>query len=246
MEEVRLDKMDKMSDEIAFLQGDIKRLLKSVDDDNLPLSQKAYYVMKDLIITIKLKPGQMILEREMVAALDMSRTPIREALVRLELDGWIRIIPRRGFLVSAIKAEEFEPIFEVVEALDELAISLATSKATAQDFERLDSIIRNQAEALKENNLLAWVNLDLLFHDKIIDMANNQRLKRIREAEYEHLYRLDLYTIKNRTIPLESLLEHQAIVANMKIRKAEAARIVLRSHRTRVIGEIKDAIELSR
>jgi len=228
---------------ISSLSEDIEQLMTEIGTGDLPLSQRAYFIIKDLIINLKLIPGQMILEKEVVAALGMSRTPVREALVRLEMEGWIQIVPRRGFVVVEIKVEDIQQIFEVVESLDELATSLATRHGTDEAFATLEQMIQMQEEALDADDLLAWLNLDMLFHKKIMDMSNNLRLKRLRESEYDHLYRLSLYTIEGRTPPRTSVIEHRAIITSMMAREGEAARLLLKTHRMRTLEDIKQALE---
>ena len=235
---------DKNSEGIVSLSAYIQVLLESIEQEgDIPLSQRAYFVTKDLIRNLKLAPGQMILERELVEVLSMSRTPVREGLVRLEMEGWIKIIPRRGFFVVDIEPNDIQQIFEIVEALDELAISLATTCAKDEDLDRLEQIIAAQEQALHEDNLLAWTNLDTLFHEKIMDMAQNPRLKHARSIQYDHLYRANLYTIKWRSKPTFSLLEHRALLANMRAKESEAARIMLRTHRMRTVKEIRQALD---
>jgi len=229
--------------DIKALSVDVARIRGSLEAEKLILSQMAYLIIKDLIRNLKLSPGQMILERTLVEILNMSRTPVREALVRLEMEGWGEIVPRHGFVVVDIKAEDVQQVFEMVETLDELAIRLAVEQITEEDLMELERIISRQREAINERNALAWNNLDHLFHEKIIEMANHTRLSKVRAIEYDHLYRVNLYTMNMREISEESLIEHEAILGVMKAREAEAARIMLKSHRARAFGEIVGTLQ---
>jgi len=230
--------------DIKTLSMDVARIRRSFETEKLILSQVAYLITKDLIRNLKLSPGQMILERTLVEVLDMSRTPVREALVRLEMEGWGEIVPRHGFVVVDIKAEDVQQVFEMVETLDELAISLAVKHVTESDLMELERIIGRQREAVNEENALAWNNLDHLFHEKLIEMANHTRLSKVRAIEYDHLYRVNLYTMNMRQVSKESLIEHEAILGVMKAREAEAARIMLKSHRARAFGEVIETLKI--
>lgn len=200
--------------------------------------QRAYLALRYVIRHLLLSPGQTILEREIAQILGMSRTPVREALVRLEMEGWVQIIPRRGFIVTPIRVDDLQSIYEVVEALDSAAGSLAVVQAGNEEFEKLEHLIKQQEEALANRELVAWANLDDEFHNKIINLSNNKRLKMIMDSQCDQLYRARLYTIEHRQVLNQSILEHKAILAAMRARNAEAVAGLLKSHRKRARNEI--------
>ncbi|WP_235846939.1 GntR family transcriptional regulator [Neobacillus soli] len=125
--------------------------LKEYDEYRLP--QRAYHIIRLAIRDLILPPGKTILEREMAEVLQMSRTPVREALVRLETEGMVRIIPRRGFFVEPIEREDLKKIYDTVETLDGLAVSLATARVGEVEIEQLESLIELQEEVLEQKNL---------------------------------------------------------------------------------------------
>jgi DNA-binding GntR family transcriptional regulator len=152
----------------------------------------------------------------MAEILGMSRTPVREALVRLDMEGWIHLIPRRGFIVSTILEDDLRQIYEVVEVLDGVAGRLATGRATSQQLNHLEFLIQEQKKALENDNLIAWTDLDDQFHSYIVDLAENPRLRGIMDSQSDQLYRARLYTIKYRPKPTRSITEHTAILAIMR------------------------------
>lgn len=213
------------------------------DKEELSLSTQAYLVTRRAICELLLMPEQLILEQELSNTLDMSRTPVREALVRLETEGWIQIIPRRGFMVTPITQADFSQTFEVLRALDESAVALATQVIDEDELEYLDILIQEQIEALNAGNLHEWTHLDRKFHQFIVEIANNQRLKEVRSIQSDMVYRANLYTIKTRTKPKHSILEHKAIVAAMRTGESNSARILQRAHQERVGKEMVHALE---
>jgi len=238
LEDVNLEDLD-----LSALSQNIQSFLSNLDKNGESrLPQRAYLATRNAIRNLQLPPGITVLEREMAEILDMSRTPVREALVRLEIEGWVRLIPRRGFVVAPIVADDLQQIYEVVEGLDGIACSLATKRATSAELDQLDYLVAEQEKALEQGDLLAWTDLDERFHQTIIDLAQNPRLRGIMDSQTDQLYRARLFTIKFRPNPMHSTMDHKAIVTVMRTGEPEAARIMLRSHRHRASNEILDAI----
>ncbi|MBP1155828.1 MULTISPECIES: GntR family transcriptional regulator [unclassified Paenibacillus] len=206
------------------------------------LPQRAYLAVRHAIRHLQLSPGQTVLERTLADILGMSRTPVREALVRLELEGWVRLIPRRGFVVAPIVVDDLQQIYEVVEALDGIAGRLATGRVTPEELQQLELLIEKQENALANDDLLEWTDLDDQFHNGIVDLAKNPRLRGIMDNQSDQLYRARLFTIQHRPQPTRSIMEHKAILAVMKAGESEAARTMLQSHRFRARNEILEVL----
>ncbi|MEH7494372.1 GntR family transcriptional regulator [Neobacillus niacini] len=207
------------------------------------LPQRAYLAVRHAIRHLQLPPGKTVLEREMAEILGMSRTPVRESLVRLETEGWVRLIPRRGFIVAPLVADDLQQIYEVVESLDGVAGRLATDRATHEELNQLEHLIKEQEIALERNDLLAWTDLDDQFHNYIVDLSQNPRLRGIVDSQSDQLYRARLYTIGYRPKPTHSVIEHKAILAVMRAGEPEAVRTMLQSHRYRARKEILEALQ---
>jgi GntR family transcriptional regulator, rspAB operon transcriptional repressor len=214
--------------------------LEGLDEYRLP--QRAYHIIRLAIRDLILSPGKTILEREMAEVLQMSRTPVREALVRLETEGMVRLIPRRGFIVEPIEREDLKQVYEIVEALDGLAVGLATEKVGEEEISKLESMIEQQEEALEQNDLKKWAILDDEFHHLIIDYAENKRLRAVIDSHSDQLYRARLFTINQRPLPFHSIVEHKAIVSCMRAKDGHAASVLMQSHRNRARNEILTAI----
>lgn len=214
---------------------------EELDERRLP--QKAYLALRWAIRDLHLEPRRMLREREVVEALGMSRTPVREALVRLENEGWVRLVPRHGFVVTPLVADDLQQLYEVVEGLEGVAVALSTVRSRTEGLlEEFDRLIAEQEEALEANDVVTWAELDAQFHRHIVYLSGNTRLGEILDNQDDQLYRARLYTINLRPKPMRSVEEHRAIVAAMRERNAMIARELLEAHRRRGRDEILHVI----
>ena len=202
------------------------------------LTQRVYVAVRGAIRNLGLHPGQTVLEREVADALGLSRTPVREALVRLEADHLVRLIPRRGFAVLPVDAEDMRRIYEVVEGLEGMAVLLAAERHSAEDLEQLDESIRRQEEALDVDDLVAWTRADEVFHEQLLDASGNTHLHRLLDPYTDHLHRVRLYTVRRRPRPAKSTAEHRAVLGIIRLGNGRAARELHQSHWQRVREEI--------
>ncbi|MGH2367631.1 MAG: GntR family transcriptional regulator [Chloroflexota bacterium] len=209
--------------------------LESSDDR---LTQRVYAAVRGAIRNLRLRPGQTVLEREIADALGLSRTPVREALVRLEADHLVRLIPRRGFAVLPIDAEDMRRIYEVVEGLEGMAVLLATERSGPDALDRLEESVREQETALADHNLTTWAEADEVFHQQLLDASGNPHLHRLLDPYSDHLHRVRLYTIQRRPLPTRSTAEHRAVIQVIRAGNGRAARELHQSHWQRVREEI--------
>ncbi|WP_153733426.1 GntR family transcriptional regulator [Sporosarcina obsidiansis] len=215
--------------------------LEGLDDYRLP--QRAYHIMRLAIRDLVLFPGKTLLEKEMADLLQMSRTPVREALVRLETEGMVHLIPRRGFTVEPIEKRDLKEIYEISEIMEGFAVEKATEKIEDNEIQQLEFLIHKQEQAIEQNDLRMWSYLDDQFHHLIIEFAKNKRLNTIIDIHSDQLYRARLYTINKRPLPLQSITEHKAIISCMRAGEGSAARMVMQSHRKRARNEILKALD---
>lgn len=214
--------------------------LVDLEEERLP--QRAYAIIRHAIKNLILPPGHTVLEREVAEVLDMSRTPIREALVRLENDGAVKLIPRRGFYIEPIERSDLSDVYQLSAVLDGLAIELATPRLTENHIKELESLLNQQKTALKNKEYTQWAILDDKFHQLITDQSANESLKKTISIYSDKLYKARLYTIQKRTVLDMSILEHQAIIACLKARDSKAAKVLMESHRKRAQEEILHAL----
>ncbi|WP_374723826.1 GntR family transcriptional regulator [Calidifontibacillus erzurumensis] len=131
-------------------------------DDLLSIRERAYFYLKSLILNGELKPGDRLIERELATKLNISRTPIREALFRLESQGFVKTVPRKGVIVSNISSEEVVEVFNILSSLEVLAAKLAAERMDENTQKILDEKIAE---------LEAFLNSEQKDYEKIhIDM----------------------------------------------------------------------------
>lgn len=214
-----------------------------VDLKETRLPQRAYAIIRHAIRNLILPPGRTVLEREVAEILNMSRTPVREALVRLENDEALQLIPRRGFYVEPIEKNDLSDIYQLSATLDGLAIELAAVHINEEAINKLDDLVDKQQNALNQKEFAEWAKLDDEFHSEIIECSTNESLNKVIGIYSDKLYKARLYTINHRPSPDMSIVEHRAIIACLRAKEAKAAKVLMESHRKRAQNEILNALD---
>jgi DNA-binding GntR family transcriptional regulator len=137
------------------------------------LTDLAYRQIEERIVTLRLKPGEVLSEQSLSAALKIGRTPIREALQRLALEGLVRILPRKGILVSEINPRQQLLVLEVRRELERFLSSTGAERATKEERAQLLEVARAMDEAGKKNDDIAFMRLDRDLNQLIIESAHN-------------------------------------------------------------------------
>lgn len=204
----------------------------------------AYDRLKEEIRTNRMPPGFQASEPEIAIRLGMSRTPVREALIRLEAERLVELIPRRGARVLPIKPDDMREIYEVLAALEpEAAAGLAAQKPTAEQLRPLEEATAEMEVALERGDLDAWAEADDRFHLTILELHGNQRLKAFAVALNDQVHRSRIVTLRLRERPIESTEEHREILKQLRIGSVEGARSAFRAHRERAAGELVGILE---
>jgi len=217
---------------------------QTLDDlTGVRLPQRAYLILQRAIRNMLLPPGEMVLEDDVAQALGMSRTPIHEALIRLQSEDLVAIIPRHGFQVVPLLVDVLRDIYEIAEGIEGIAVALAAERATPGDMAELEKLQAQAETALAANDLIAWAEIDDLFHRTLLRSAKNQRLSRLADQYAAHLYRARLYTIRLRANLTLSISEHTAVLAAIRAGNPHQAQALHQAHRHRTRGEILGVIE---
>ncbi len=142
----------------------------------LSLKEHVYEYISSLISTGKLKPNERINEKELIDALDISRTPIREALITLASDGYIENVPRKGFIVKSLTKTETLNLYEVIGVLDAYCATLAAPKLTNRDYRYMKMMCDGMDSAIDAKDFTDYYDLQLKFHNIYIDKCENNEL----------------------------------------------------------------------
>ena len=202
------------------------------------LTQQAYSELKERIMTGKFSVGEHYLEPEIAEMLGISRTPAREALIRLSQEGLIDLKPRRGVLVKPIFVHDLKEIYEVLTSLESTAVLLAAKRRLAgKDMQRLKSAVDEMDEALVRGDLDAWAAADVKFHMLLVELGNNNRIRQLVQTYFDQAHRVRMLTLKLRPKPVDSNKDHRAVVEMIEKGNAEEARRIHYEHREKA-GEL--------
>lgn len=182
----------------------------------LSLKDRAYQNIKFQIIRGNLRPGTRLLEEELAKAMSISRAPIREAFNRLEKEGFVTILPRKGAVVSNITTETIEDIFEIRETLESLAVKKSLGKIFIDELEKVGDNFKefiNKSE--NAENRIQYLVLDKKFHDLLSQNCGNKKLIELLANLQEQIHWLRNISLKRTTFS-GSVREHLAIIEALK------------------------------
>lgn len=198
-------------------------------DEYLPLRDVVFNTLRQAILRGELKPGERLMEIHLAEKLGVSRTPIREAIRKLELEGLVTMIPRRGAEVARITEKNLRDVLEVRRALDAFSCELACDRITKQEGEELYRACEEFAAATATRDATVIAAADVKLHDIIVHAAGNERLTEILNNLSEQMYRYRFEYIKD-TSNYEKLVEEHRIIYESILNKdkhtaAQTARI---------------------
>lgn len=207
-------------------------------------TRRAYDELKRRILDNELPPGTQALEQQAAEWLGMSRTPVREALIRLAQEGMVEVRPRHGMRVLPIAIADLREIYDLLAGLEATAADIIARRGlTAAEAAELDGLLAEMTAALARDDLAVWAEGDARFHRRLVEMSCNQRLILMVETIREQSHRARMATLRLRPKPVASNEEHAALVAALRRRDAEAAVKLIRSHRLRSARLLIDLLE---
>ena len=192
-------------------------------DEYLPLRDVVFNTLRNAILTGELSPGERLMEIKLADKLGVSRTPIREAIRKLELEGLVVNTPRKGAEVANISAEDLRDVLEVRRSLEVLAISLACEKMTEETLELLYENIDAFKHSIDAKATSDIASVDVTFHDIIYKSTGNNRLIQILNNISEQMYRYRFEYIKNKESWNRLVEEHLNIYEAIKNRDKDLA-----------------------
>ena len=192
----------------------------------------AYDVIKQRILGNEYPGGFQMLEHQLALDFGMSRTPLKEALVRLESEGLIQIVPRRGIRVVPLAATDIHEIYTVLSPLETLAAELIAARPdNAREVEALETQVDAMRKALARGKLEAWAEADEKFHRCLVDMSGNSRLSNAARTLLDQSQRFRMFTLRLREKPVRSTENHALLVQAIKKHDPKRARLVHLKHK---------------
>ena len=212
-------------------------------DEFLPLRDVVFNTLRQAILTGDLKPGERLMEIHLADKLGVSRTPIREAIHKLELEGLVTVIPRRGAEVAQITEKSMKDVLEVRRALDALCVELACDRITGDGMDALKEACDNFELSIKTKDFRKIAQADVALHDIIVRATGNQRLIQLINNLSEQMYRYRFEYIKDESQHERLIEEHrmiyESIMAKDSAAAAEAARIHIDNQEKSIMKQIR-------
>ncbi|MFS3929464.1 GntR family transcriptional regulator [Priestia aryabhattai] len=186
-----------------------RELIKPIK--RLSLREEIYQTLKQGIITLEFPPDQRLNDKELAEKFSVSRTPVREALKRLEDEGLVESIPGSITKVSSLNPEEAKHAFTVVAVLHALATKLAVPHLTEEDFKALARHNAELESAVEQNNIIGAIEADQAFHRVFLEVAANPEIVLALERSESKIYRLEVAKFSSEQ-GFKSVNEHQKII----------------------------------
>ena len=199
-------------------------------NEYMPLRDVVFYTLRQAILKGEMEPGERLMEIQLAKKLGVSRTPIREAIRMLELEGLVIMIPRRGAEVAGITEKALRDVLEVRRSLEELAIELAVARMKEDDIKALEAARIEFREALNTYDMIRIAQADEKFHDVIYAGTYNDKLVQLLNNLRDQIYRYRLEYIKDVGKRQLILIEHENILNAVKTRNLELGRRAMREH----------------
>ena len=199
-------------------------------DDFLPLRDVVFNTLRKAILTGELKPGERLMEIHLANRLGVSRTPIREAIRKLELEGLVTMIPRRGAEVAQITEKSMKDVLEVRRALDALCAELACDRISEEEMGKLEEACAGFEKATRTGDTTAIAKAVVALHDIIVAATGNRRLVQLVNNLAEQMYRYRFEYIKDESQHERLVEEHRIIYESIRAKDREAAAAAAKMH----------------
>lgn len=199
-------------------------------DSYKPLRELVCETIRQAIIDGTFSPGERLMEIQLADEMGVSRTPVREAIRKLELEGFVVMIPRRGTYVADISIKDITEIYEIRTCLDVLAAGLAAERITDDELETLNRLLVEIGQHIADNNMEKIVEVDTAFHDILYQASRNERLCVIINNLREQLTGIRGRSMSYPGRLVETMDEHRSLVDCIAARNVEAAQNAARIH----------------
>ena len=203
------------------------------------LREHVYNGVKGAIIGGDFQPGRRLIEEKLAADMATSRTPVREAIQKLEKEGLIYKLPKSGFAVKPVTEEEVEEILGLRSVLEGYAGFLATSRITDIELKQLDEIIAKEDECLKNLNVDEFISLDGEFHDVLYKAAKNSRLYSLLNDLRDYMYRYRVIILHYQRKLHLAVQDHKEMLESIKAKSPRQVEKLVRKH----VGRGKEIIK---
>jgi len=196
----------------------------------LPLRDVVFQTLRQAILKGELQPGERLMEMKLAESLGVSRTPIREAIRKLELEGLVVMIPRKGAAVANITEKDTKDVLEVRRTLEMFAVEVACDRITPKQLQTLKEAAKAFEDSKGSMDLIRIAETDMKFHELIYEATQNDRLVQMLNNLRENMYRYRIEYLKDPNYYDSLVKEHREILNAVETGNKEAARLYMRAH----------------
>jgi DNA-binding GntR family transcriptional regulator len=220
--------------------------LKAFVYENKPLNLKdwAYDTIKQLILTFNVEPGEQLHIEDLSKKMNVSRTPIREALLKLESEDLVEANARVGFFVKRITKKDLRELFEIREITESYAARKAALLVEDADVVWINKLQQEAVAAVKTGDLNEFNKSEIALHTFIIEKSQNKRLFKLVESIKDLTYRQRLLALKSMENVKKSLIEHQEIITALQNRDSNLAAELMSDHIRAVKSRMLDILDM--
>ena len=211
-------------------------------DNYKPLRELVFEALREAIIKGVLKPGERMMEIQLAEEMGVSRTPVREAIRKLELECLVAMVPRKGAYVADLSMKDIVEVFEIRGALEGLAAELAAERITEEELEELERYLVRIMESIGADDLSLMVEVDTDFHTQLYKASRNERLSQIISNLREQIQRFRKTSLAVPGRMKAALEEHKKIVEAISARDGVLARHLAEEHIENAENSLMDAI----
>lgn len=199
-------------------------------DQYKPLREIVFETIRNAIISGNLKPGERLMEVQLAESLGVSRTPVREAIRKLELEGLVVMLPRKGAFVADLSVKDLTEVLEIRAALEGLAAGLASVRIDQEELEELEIKAIKFNKAVENDDIEAIILTDFEFHDAMFRASRNERLIQLNNNLREQVQRFREIYHKKVNKSKQTSKEHYEIVEAISNRDIDKAERLARKH----------------
>ena len=208
------------------------------------LNQKVYRVLKESIIKGFLEPGTKLLENRIAEKMQVSRTPVREAMQKLVAEGFVKTTPNQTIVVTEVSPEDIKEVLQIRGVLEGLAARIAAKKINRQEIDELESVVTQMSLHVTKENLSYYCKVDDEFHNLILNICGNKWIIQIRDNLGSFIYRFRIKSLSVLGRLKHSLEEHRKIMEALKKHdSAEADKLSQIHMENTIINILKNVVK---
>ncbi len=202
-----------------------------------------YTALRNNIMSLQLKPGTTMSTQKVAEKLNVSRTPVREAFIRLQRDGLLDIFPQKETSVSRIDFSKVEQERFIRESLESANTELFVKKVSKQDINELELNLEQQRATVHGCDYNTLLQLDNAFHEYMFKVTGQLAAWETIQATSNHYARIRLITVWNKDIMMETILQHQKILSAIQDQSVDYAKIYMKAHLHRLENQVQQLLE---